>query len=204
MTHLTMDELLALDEPGLEPAGARAKAHLSECGACRGEYERLRQRQARLRALPTLRPARDQWPLVARRVAAERRRRLVQRAVVGLSAIAALLLLAVAFRPKAAARDADAVAADAQIADLMQRSQALEAAIGATRPDRRVVDGRTVRVASDLEARIADLDRMLEVQELDASPGRGGMQRVELWRERVGLLNALVDVHVTNARNVGL
>jgi hypothetical protein len=30
------------------------------------------------------------------------------------------------------------------------------------------------------------------------------MQRVELWRERVGLLNALVDVHVTNARNVGL
>jgi hypothetical protein len=30
------------------------------------------------------------------------------------------------------------------------------------------------------------------------------MQRVELWRERVGLLNALVDVHVTSARNVGL
>jgi hypothetical protein len=45
---------------------------------------------------------------------------------------------------------------------------------------------------------------MLEVQELDAPPGRGDMQRVELWRERVGLLNALVDVHVTNARNVGL
>ena len=67
-----------------------------------------------------------------------------------------------------------------------------------------MVDGRTVRVASDLESRIADLDRMLEVQELDAPPGRGGMQRVELWRERVGLLNALVDVHVTNARNVGL
>jgi len=204
MTHLTMDELLALDEPGLEPAGARAKAHLEECDACRGEYERLRQRQARLRALPTLRPGRDQWPVVAKRLAAERRRRLVQRAAMGISALAAAVLLAVALRTRAPARDADAAAAEAQIADLMQRSQALEAAIGATHSDQRVVDGRTVRVATDLEARIADLDKMLEVQELDAAPGRGDMQRVQLWRERVGLLNALVDVHVTNARNVGL
>jgi anti-sigma factor RsiW len=204
-THCTIDELLALDEPGFEPAAARAKAHLQTCDACRAEYERLRQRQARLRALPALRPARDQWPLVAARLRAERRRTLVRRAAMGISALAALLLLAVALRTRpAASRDADAVAAEAQIADLMQRSQALEAAIGATRPDRRVVDGRTASVTTDLERRIADLDRMLEVQELDASPGRGGLQRVQLWRERVGLLNALVDVHVTNARNVGL
>lgn len=203
MTHLTMEQLLALDEPGLEPGTAQARAHVEECVACRAEYDRLRQRQARLRALPTLRPARDQWPVLAQRVAAERRRRLVQRAVAAISAVAALLLLAVALRT-APTRDADALAAEQQLADLMERSQALEAAIGATRPDQRMVDGRTVRVASDLESRIADLDRMLEVQELDAPPGRGGMQRVELWRERVGLLNALVDVHVTNARNVGL
>ena len=204
MTHLTMEQLLALDEPGLEPGTAQARAHAEECAACRAEYDRLRQRQARLRALPTLRPARDQWPALAQRLAAERRRRLVQRAVAAISAVAALLLLAVALRTAGPARDADALAAERQIADLMERSQALEAAIGATRPDQRMVDGRTVRVASDLESRIADLDRMLEVQELDAPPGRGGMQRVELWRERVGLLNALVDVHVTNARNVGL
>ena len=204
MTHLTMDQLLALDEPGLEPGTAQARTHLAECPACRAEYERLRQRQARLRALPTLRPARDRWPVVAQRLAADRRRRLVQRAAMAISAIAALLLLAVSLRPAAPAADADALAAEAQIADLMERSRALEAAIGAAQPDQRVVDGRTIGVATDLEARIADLDRMLEVQELDAPPGRGDMQRVQLWRERVGLLNALVDVHVTNARNVGL
>jgi anti-sigma factor RsiW len=202
--HLTMDELLAVDAPGLEPEAARARAHLGDCDACRGEYERLRQRQARLRALPALKPARDRWPAVAARVRQERRRRLVQRAAMGISALAALLLLAVALRGATPARDADALAAEAQIADLMERSQALEAAIGAARPDRRVIDGRTAHVASDLEARIADIDRMMEVQELDAPPGRGDMQRVQLWRERVGLLNALVDVHVTNARNVGL
>ena len=204
MTHLTMEELLALDEPGLEPGAARARTHLDGCAACRGEYERLRQRQARLRALPALRPSRDHWPVVAQRVAAERRGRLVQRAVMAISAVAALLLLTVALRGRLPARDADALAAEAQIADLMQRSQALEAAIGAVGPDQRVVDGRTARVAADLEARIANLDRMLEVQELAPSPGRGELQRVQLWRERVGLLNALVDVHVTNARNVGL
>ena len=29
-------------------------------------------------------------------------------------------------------------------------------------------------------------------------------QLLQLWRERVGLLDALVDVHVTRASNVGL
>jgi hypothetical protein len=29
-------------------------------------------------------------------------------------------------------------------------------------------------------------------------------QLLKLWRERVGLLDALVDVHVTHASNVGL
>ena len=204
MTHLTMEQLLALDEPGLEPGTAQVRAHLAECATCRAEYERLRQRQARLRALPTLRPARDRWPVVAQRLAAERRRRLVQRAAMAITAVAALLLLAISVRPAGPAADVEALAAEAQIADLMERSRALEAAIGAARPDQRVVDGRTIGVATDLEARIADLDRMLEVQELDAPPGRGETQRVQLWRERVGLLNALVDVHVTNARNVGL
>lgn len=204
MMHLTMDQLLELDEPGLEPGTAQARAHLTTCAACRAEYERLRQRQARLRALPTLRPARDRWPVVARRLAVERRRQLVQRAAVAISAIAALLLLAVSLRPATPASDVEGFAAEAQIANLMEHSRALEAAIGAAQPDQRVVDGRTIGVATDLEARIADLDRMLEVQELDAPPGRGDMQRVQLWRERVGLLNALVDVHVTNARNVGL
>ena len=86
----------------------------------------------------------------------------------------------------------------------MQRSRALEAAIGAYDPDARVLDGRTSRVASDLEDRIADVDRRLERTELAAPPGTGGPDVMQLWQERVGLLDALVDVHVTRASNVGL
>jgi hypothetical protein len=37
---------------------------------------------------------------------------------------------------------------------------------------------------------------------LERQPGDN--QLLKLWRERVGLLDALVDVHVTRASNVGL
>jgi hypothetical protein len=121
----------------------------------------------------------------------------------GAVAIAAGLLLAVGVW-RAPARDAQALAAEAELVELRERSRALEAAIEAYAPERRVVDGRTVRVASDLEARIADLDQRMQYHELDTRPGRGDAQLMQMWQERVGLLNALVDVHVTSASNVGL
>jgi hypothetical protein len=34
--------------------------------------------------------------------------------------------------------------------------------------------------------------------------GRRQTQELNLWRERVGLLDALVDVHLTRASNAGL
>ena len=75
MTHLTMEQLLALREPGVEPGTASQREHMDPCETCRLELERLEQRSARLRALPTLRPARDQWPRVAARLNAARRQR---------------------------------------------------------------------------------------------------------------------------------
>ncbi|MCU0621031.1 MAG: hypothetical protein MUC69_05955 [Gemmatimonadales bacterium] len=203
MTHLTIADLISIDEPGLEPGAARARAHLAGCDACRAAYEAHRQRVARLRALPALRPASDQWPAVGARLAVERRRQAVRRAMAGAVAIAAGLLLAVGVW-RAPARDAQALAAEAELVELRERSRALEAAIEAYAPERRVVDGRTVRVASDLEARIADLDQRMQYHELDTRPGRGDAQLMQMWQERVGLLNALVDVHVTSASNVGL
>jgi hypothetical protein len=86
----------------------------------------------------------------------------------------------------------------------MQRSQALEAAIGTYRPDVRVLDGRTSAVASGLEARIADVDDRLQAMELEPAVRMHEADRMRLWQERVGLLDALVDVHVTRASNVGL
>jgi hypothetical protein len=85
----------------------------------------------------------------------------------------------------------------------MERSQALENALSAYNPEGRVLDGRTARMAQELEDRIARVDRELEATELlPQEPPQD--QLLQLWRERVGLLDALVDVHVTRASNAGL
>jgi hypothetical protein len=66
-----------------------------------------------------------------------------------------------------------------------------------------VVDGYTATVAGELEERIARLDRELESSQFLEEEERHEVM-VQLWRERVGLLDALVDVHLASASNVGL
>ena len=199
MTHLSMEALLSLREPGTEPGGAAAREHLNECSVCQAELRRLHQRVARLKALPTLRPSRDRWPETAARFRAERlRRRTRQVGFAGL-AVAALVALAVTVvdRPRAVETNPN------QINQAMERSQALESALSEYNPEGRVLDGRTARIAQELEDRIARLDRQLEMTELSQKQARD-QELLQLWRERVGLLDALVDVHATRASNAGL
>jgi hypothetical protein len=194
-----MEALLSLREPGTEPGGAAAREHLNECSVCQAELHRLHQRVARLKALPTLRPSRDRWPETAARFRAERlRRRTRQVGFAGLGA-AALVALAVTVvdRPRAVETNPN------QINQAMERSQALESALSEYNPEGRVLDGRTARIAQELEDRIARLDRQLEMTELSQKQARD-QELLQLWRERVGLLDALVDVHATRASNAGL
>jgi hypothetical protein len=199
MTHLSMEALLSLREAGMEPGDAAAREHLETCSGCRSELERLHQRVARLKALPALRPSRDRWPQVAVRIRQERRaRRQRVGGLIGLAA-AASIALGVAL----GGRGAGPAAGEREIQMAMARSQALENAISQFLPDERVLDGRTAGIAQELEDRIARVDRELELAELlDRQPR--DEQVLKLWRERVGLLDALVDVHVTRASNVGL
>ena len=199
MNHLSMEALLSLREPGTEPGVAAAREHLNECSVCQTELRRLDQRVARLKALPTLRPSRDRWPETAARFRAERlRRRTRQVGFTGL-AMAASVALAVTVidRPQPAETNPN------QISQAMERSQALETALSEYNPEGRVLDGRTARIAQELEDRIARLDRQLEMTELSPTQARD-QELLSLWRERVGLLDALVDVHATHASNAGL
>lgn len=201
MTHLSMDALLSLRSPGLEPGDAAAQEHLDSCSLCRAEFDRLHQRVARLKALPSLRPARDRWPEVAGRFRAERRARRIRMASLAGLAAAASIALAVGVAPRFRADQAGA--GDGRIAEVMARSRALESALDRYDPESRVLDGRTAGIAQELEDRIARVDRELEMTELLDRQARGA-ELLRLWRERVGLLDALVDVHVTRASNVGL
>ena len=202
MTHLTMEQLLALREPGLEPGVQGWRDHATACELCRTELDRLDQRVARLRALPTLAPARNRFAEIRARAMTDRRsRRLVVVSLGGL-ALAATVALAVALSPGATAAPAPTLAEQQELEDIIGRSQSLEGAIQAYNPEQRVTDGRTAVVAASLEDRLARVDRQLQmVDYLDQRVRQ--QEALRLWRERVGLLNALVDVHATRARAVG-
>jgi hypothetical protein len=194
-----MDVLVGLREPGSEPGHAAAREHLNQCPHCQAELQRLHQRVARLKALPTLRPSRDRWPETKARFKADRRRRRTR--VVGLSGLAMAASVALAIAVGDLSRPADATAE--QLNQAMERSQVLESALSEYNPAGRVLDGRTARIAGELEDRIARVDRELEATELMRQQAND-QDLLKLWRERVGLLDALVDVHVTRASNAGL
>jgi hypothetical protein len=198
MSHLSMESLLALREPGTEPGDAAAREHIDVCSVCQAELDRLHQRVARLKALPALRPSRSRWPDTATRFRAERlRKRFRQVGLAGLTAAASIFAVTRVNRTPPVEPDSN------QISQVMQRSQALESALSELNPDGRVLDGRTARIAQELEDRIARLDRQLEVTDLSEQQARDA-ELLRLWRERVGLLDALVDVHVTRASDAGL
>ena len=200
MSHLTIETLVGLREAGLEPGDTAAREHLASCALCRGEVERLHQRVARLKALPALRPSRDRWAGVRDRVRAERRRHRVRFA--GLAGLAAAASVALAVGVSSLPRP-DAGLNPAEIEQAMVRSRALESALDRLDAESRVLDGRTAGITQQLEDRIARVDRELEMAELIERQARDA-ELLRLWRERVGLLDALVDVHVTRASHVGL
>ena len=200
MSHLSIETLVTLRDAGTEPGEAAAREHLEGCPLCRAEFERLHQRVARLKALPALRPSRERWPGVLARVRAERRRRRFRAGGVAGLAAAASVALAVGV---SSLRPAESRLDPAEIRQAMVRSQALESALDRIDPESRVLDGRTAGIAQELEDRIARVDRELEMVELMERQARDA-ELLRLWRERVGLLDALVDVHVTRASNVGL
>ncbi len=66
------------------------------------------------------------------------------------------------------------------------------------------MDLTTAQVAGQLQTRIAAIDEKLQTAQLSGNQHPTDDQLIELWRERVGLMDALVDVHLTGASQVGL
>jgi hypothetical protein len=194
-THLSMEQLLAVrDGDRSEPPFAEAHEHIAGCANCQRELDRLHQRTARLRALPRMTPARNQFPAVRARLTAEQRQRRHRIAGIAGLAIAASMLVTVVGRDLVRPSRLDA---EQRLATAKSESQQLEQRLHDYNPDTRVLNGRAAVMVIQLEDRIADLDvRLAETRELD--------RQLALWQQRVGLMSALVDVHVTKASNVGL
>jgi hypothetical protein len=194
--HCSLEDLLALRD-GEAPFAARR--HLDECAACREEVDRLHQRQAALKALPALRPPRDRWPEVRAMAAAARRKRWWVGA--GWSSLAAAAAVAALVGVRTLSHREPVAVGRLGLDSLVRESQKLEEALRLYDPTSRVLSGRAASTIAQLEDRIAVLDAQLaEAQRQGASPD----ELAGLWRQRVQLMGALVNVHVTRAAYVGL
>ena len=203
MTHLTMEQLQDLREPASSPGSHAAREHLEGCVTCQDELDRVHQLAAQLKALPVLRPPRDRWPQVRAQVVAQRRwRRAKGMGITGLAMAASIALFVVGTTTTWRAVEGTEVAQE-DIATAMAQSQLLEKALDRYRPAQRVTDGQTATVVAGLEGRIADIDRRLQVAGMVQQRSRDDAL-LRLWRQRVGLMDALVNVHLTRATNAGL
>ena len=192
--HATTEELLALrDGEGTQ----WTREHAGSCQPCSRELFRLEQLRARLRALPAFEPPRDRWPVVAEAFRRERRSRRF-RAATGLVAAAALTALTfVALRPAPGHQAEDQLALDRAMA----RSQALEQTLRALSPEQRALSGEAASAVVELQEKLSRIDNELgEPRVWRGSSGRA----TELWQQRAGVLDALVDVHTTRAAMAGL
>jgi len=194
--HLSIEDLLAVRDG---EATADAVAHADSCPQCAAEIERLRAVQARLAALPDDRPSKDPWPGLHAELAARAQRR--RWAVAGWAAacVAATFTLVIAVRGGLEAWHEAQLARETKV--LVAASQRLEQRLRTQGGTARVVNGRTVDTIVQLEDRIAVVDAQLS----RIGPERAHSQDVlELWQERVRLLDTLVTFQTTRTAYVGL
>jgi hypothetical protein len=191
--HGTGEELLALRDG---EGSAWTREHAAVCAVCAAELERLEQVRAQLRALPSYAPPRDVWPVVLQGARADRRRSRIS-AWSGAVAAAAVVVLAFTVLRHSAPPAPEDVA----LQKAMAESAAMEQMFQSLHPDRRALSGQAAGVVADLEDQLSQVDAALN----DTAAYRSDPERVAgLWKQRAGLLSALVDVHQTRATVAGL
>lgn len=200
--HLGLEELLELRDG--RGTGA-AQEHVEDCVTCRDELEGLYQVRSHLRALPSLSPPRDRWPELRRTIVSERRQRRSRRLFLGSIAAAALALLATGIvrQLDQRAEERQRNALEAQISDLKEQSQLLDAEVRAL--SRRATKGWQAEVLVDLEDRLDVVDDALEQLAGDERQAVPVPQaELELWAQRLELQSSMIRVHFTPVAYHGL
>lgn len=204
--HATTEQLLSLRDGA--PVAEMTAAHVRTCPACRRELEELVEMRARLRALPEVAPPAESWNAVQARLAADpvRPGRPERHAAWSWLAVAASITLALSLlwivdddppdRP-APGTTTDLVAStpapsnsvqDRRATALVQTSRDLEAALRALPAAPRVTRASTALTVAELEDGLMRIDAELNRQGLSPE------QEIALWRQRVGLMDALMQV----------
>jgi len=194
--HVSLEELLELRDGGGE---ARVAEHVATCPSCAAELEQLRRLREELAALPPLEPAQDHWPSLRAAAEAARGRHRLLRAGWVAAGFAAAISLLVGVRGTIEAFDE--MRAAREVRGLVAESQRLEGLLRSADTSGRVVDGRVGGAIVNIEDRIAVIDSRLAPGVDRTLPTK---EALNLWHERVRLLDALVAVQSTQETYVGL
>lgn len=144
----------------------------------------------RLQGLDSFVPPAGGWSRLDARLTARRRLRLAAGSSLALAASVFVAIGLAGLRPDLVAPRPGA-APNPEVAHLITRSQALERELSSARPQAAVwTSGRETRAAV-LEQRLRLVDQQLNFAD--------GSDAERLWRDRVSLMNALVELHEPQA-----
>ncbi|HEY1771680.1 MAG TPA: hypothetical protein VGH91_00655 [Gammaproteobacteria bacterium] len=206
--HASLEQLIGLRDE--EPVSVEVRQHVRGCTQCAAALNGLLAVRERLTALSDPQPPADAWQRIA--AASDRsryRRRWLPAAGLGLAATAAAALLVVNLHVKPLpARNETAVvppgsAQPADVNQLMAQSRYLERAVlkldGPA--DSMAVSADTASTVAALEDRIALVD-----YEINSAAGVDNKDphMVQLWKQRVDLLQSLAAVRYAQVADAGI
>lgn len=197
--HLRLEDLLSVRDGQSSP---QWEEHLRACPACRSRLEELKAVREALRGLPALEPPRDLWPSLRRQLPEEGPRAALK--ALWAAAAAAVFLGTVwlglkGFRlsapeaPVSSATEGTAEPSAEEIAGLVAESQRLEAILKRLEAGTPVLKGSTAAAIAEIQDRIALVDLQISLLQ-GTNKDRAILAR--LWKERVGLLGSLVEMHL--------
>lgn len=196
MTHPTLDELIAARDG---EASSETAAHVESCQDCQqtvGELQILRQH---LQALPQVKPPADGWTSMRSRLQARRQSDFLARC--GWATAAAMVLFTATVAIRGGIEAWEEARLSHQIETLVAESQRLEGQVHSADASGRVMSGRTAYAIADLQGRIEELDARLSTARRERRPTQ---EVVELWQQRVSLLDDLANVQSARVAYVGI
>lgn len=212
-TQLTLDQLLALRNS--EPVAAESATHIAECVACSSRLRELHAQRAELQGLPAVAAPPLDLPRLKEqsiRSAAGRERRFALAASAAALALVTVIGFTLASDPAPHLAQIDLpnatdtatahVAVEAvPMSALVARSQQLELALMELPGPAYVARGGTVATIDELQGRIEWLDYQLSMAE---EVGLTELQSVQLWSDRVRLLDTLIKVRYPESQQVAM
>jgi hypothetical protein len=210
--HARIDHLLSLRDG--EPVDLAVRSHVESCTECAQAKAGLESMRRRLAALPAVNAPADGWARMRARIDAAQRPAVPRRggSMVAIAASCAMLGVLAGMLLREGGRGAPELAAAQpaagvvpqtldSIEELRDRSRVLEEVLAAL-PARPAVERAGTAVPIDtLQAQVQWVDHQLSVSgAAHAAPDL----RERLWRERVEIMNTLVQLRYVEAQRVAL